>query len=63
MCVYTIVCKIDSWWEPAVEPRELSSELCDDLEGRDGGMGGPRGRGRIYTYTPIWLNHIVLHRN
>ena len=50
MCVYTIVCKIDSWWEPAVEPRELSSELCDDLERRDGGMGGRSRREGTNTY-------------
>lgn len=34
--------------------RELSSALCDDLEGRDGGCG----REGIYVY--IWLIHVVV---
>ena len=33
------MCKIDSQWEPAVYHRELSSMLCDDLRGWDGGDG------------------------
>ena len=32
--------KIDSWWEPAVKPRNLTLVLCDDLDGWDGGLGG-----------------------
>ena len=32
--------KIDSWWEPAIKHRELSSVLCGDLDGWDGGGGG-----------------------
>lgn len=35
----TTMCKIGSSWEAAVEPQELSSELCDDLEAWDG-VGG-----------------------
>ena len=33
--------------------RELSSVLCDDLDGWDGEEweGGPRGRGYMYTYS------------
>ena len=32
--IYTPPCvKTDSWWEPVVWPRELSSGLCDDLDG------------------------------
>ena len=31
------ICKIDSWWEVAVQHREPSLMLCDDLEGWDGG--------------------------
>ena len=51
----TTVCKIDSWWEAAVEHRELNSVLCDDLEGRDGGMGGREVQeaGDIYIYIHI----------
>ena len=26
-----------SWWEAAAQHRELSSVLCDELEGREGG--------------------------
>ena len=37
--LYTTMCKINLEWEAAVKHRELSSVLCDDLEGcdRDGG--------------------------
>ena len=35
--VYMTVCKIDSRWEAAKAHKALSSELCDDLEGWDGG--------------------------
>ena len=35
--IYSTVCETDSSWEAAVWHRELSSVLCDDLEG---GMGG-----------------------
>ena len=30
------MCKTDSQWEAAIEHRELSSVLCDDLEGWEG---------------------------
>ena len=46
MC--TAMCKTDSQWEPAVEFRELSSVLCDDLDRRDG-LGG-RSKREGYTY-------------
>ena len=36
-------------WEAAVLHRELSSVLCDDLEGWDGEEGGSGGRGYMYT--------------
>ena len=29
--------KEQSWWEATAQPRELSSALCDDLEGWGGG--------------------------
>ena len=51
--IYTTKCKIDSWWEAAAEHREISSVLCDHLEGwdREGGRevqeGGDMG---IYVY-------------
>jgi len=41
------MCKIAIYHEAAVKDRELSSALCDDLEGW---AGGPRGRGHMYTY-------------
>ena len=40
----------DNSWEAAIKHRELSSGLCDDL---DGGMGEVRGRSKkegIYIY-------------
>ena len=50
----TAVWTIDSWWEAAVSCRELSSVLCDDLEGWDGagigGMGERPKREGIYAY-------------
>ena len=45
--IYTTMCKIDSWWEAALQHRELSSVLCEDLEGWDGRMGG------MYVYTEL----------
>ena len=48
--IYTTTRKIDSWWEPAIKHRKLSSVLCDDLlDGWDGGEGSPRGRGYMYA--------------
>ena len=44
--IYTTLHKIAGEWEPVIKHRELSSVLCDDL---DGWEGGPRERG--YTYT------------
>ena len=56
------MCKIDSWWEAAVEHREVNSVLCDDLEGRDG-VGGSGGKvslkftgkkmHELYCFIPI----------
>ena len=37
------MCKIDSLWEAAVQHRELSSGLCDDLEGWVGGRSKREG--------------------
>ena len=51
--IYTTKCKIDSLWEAAAQHREITSVLCDHLEGRDreGGRemqeGGYMG---IYVY-------------
>ena len=39
-------------WEPAIKHRKLSSVLCDDLHGWDGGgMAGRSKRERVYVYT------------
>ena len=38
--VHTITCKTDSQWERAVQLRELSSVLCNDLEGWEVQEGG-----------------------
>ena len=51
--IYTTVCKTDSPWKPAINHRELSLVLCDDLEGWGwwgGGEGSPRERGYTYAY-------------
>ena len=37
--INTTMYKIDSQWDAAVLHRELSSVLCDDLEGWDEGVG------------------------
>ena len=50
---YTITCKIDSQWEPAVWYKKLSSELCDDLGGWDG--VGFQERERIYVNIQLIL--------
>ena len=46
--IYPAEGETDSWWEAAVQQRELSSVLCDELEGRE---GGSRGTGLMYTYS------------
>ena len=50
----------DSWWEAAVEQRELSSVLCDDLEGWDEGLGGRRKREGMDVH--IQLSHTAVHQ-
>ena len=49
---YTAMRETDSWWGAAAQHRELSSGLCDDLEGRDEGLGGRlKRKGYMYTYS------------
>ena len=36
---------IDSWWEPGIKHRKLSSVLCDDRDGWDGGLRGREAQG------------------
>ena len=55
-----IVCKIDGYWEAAVQHRELSSVVCDDPEGWDGVVGGRSKREGIYVY--IQLIHTVVQQ-
>ena len=52
-------CKTGSQWEPAVKHRELSSVLCDDLEGQDEGGGRSTWEG-IYVY--IQLIHFIVQQ-
>ena len=50
--IYTVTCKRDSQWEAAVQHREFSLVVCDDLEGWDWGSEGKvqeGGDGYIYT--------------
>ena len=52
--IYTTKCKIDSSWEAATEHREISSVLCDHLEGWDGEGGREMQEGGdmgIYVYV------------
>ena len=45
-------CKIDSWWKVTIQCKELSSVLCDNLEGWNwrGGREVQEG-GDIYIHT------------
>ena len=43
--------KLAGGWEDAVLHSELSSGLCDGLEGWDGGVEGRHKRRGIYVYT------------
>ena len=46
------MCQIGCSWEVGVQHREHSSELCDDLKGWGGGVGGRLTReGISYTYS------------
>ena len=50
--IYTTKCKIDSRWEAAAQHREISSVLCDHLEGRVGGRETQEGRDMgTYVYV------------
>ena len=61
------MCKIDSYWEPAVEHREPSLVLCDGLHGWDGveGMGGKyMGGGRrcmLIAYHIVIQQKLIHH--
>ena len=56
-------CKIVSWLEAAAEHREITSVLCDDLEGwdREGGREAQEG-GDMGIYVCIWLIHFVVQQ-
>ena len=59
--IYNTKCKIDSYWEAAAQRREISSVLCDHLEGwdREGGReaqeGGDMG---IFEYIQM-INFVI----
>ena len=44
------MCETESYWEAAVQHRELSSVLSDDPEGWDEGVCGGLRREGIYVY-------------
>ena len=49
--MYTIMCKIGSWWGVAVLHRDPSLTLFNDLEGYiGGGEEGSRKREYMYNY-------------
>ena len=52
-CIHTIdtMCKIDNWWEPITQHRELYVELCGDLNGKEINERG--------TYVHMWLVHYI----
>ena len=52
------MCEIASWWEATVQHRELSSMLCDDLEGWGWGRGERQVQGEG-IYGSIELIHFV----
>ena len=57
--VCALLC-INSQWKYAVYCRMLSSVLCGDPDGWDGGgQGSPSGRGCVYTQTI----HFIYSRN
>ena len=58
--MYTAMCEKDSSWEAAIQHRELSSVLCDDLEGWDEGVGGRLKREGMDVY--IQLSHTVVQQ-
>ena len=47
--IYNTICKINSWWDPAIKRRKLSLVLCGP-EGWDGGSKAQEGED---TYTHI----------
>ena len=56
--MYTTMCKTDSWCKSAIKHRKLSSLLCDDLDGWDGGgVGRKFKREGTYIYT-IYIIYI-----
>ena len=59
--IYTIKCEIDSYWEAAAQHREISSVICDHLEGwdREGGRETQEG-GDMGIYVYVQLIHFVI---
>ena len=55
--------KIVHWWEAAAQHREISSVLCDDLEGwdREGGREAQEG-GDMGTCICTWLMCFVVQQ-
>ena len=64
------MCKIVSYWEPAIKHRKLNSVFCEDLE-RWGSGGGSKAQEdgiyiykyiyiHIYTYIYIYIKTIIL---
>lgn len=48
--MYTVMCKVDRWWEVVMKHREPSLALCDDRDGWDEGRGGRVKTEGFYTY-------------
>ena len=61
--IYTTKRKIDSYWEASALHREISSVLCDHLEGsnRDGGREGD-ARGNRYGNICICITDSLCYK-
>ena len=61
--IYTTKREVDGWWEAAAWHREISSVLCDHLEGWDG-EGGREGdaRGKRYGNVCICITDSLCYK-
>ena len=54
---------MDGWWEAAAQHGEISSVLCDHLEGWDReGVREAQEGGDMGIYVCIWLIHFVIQK-
>ena len=58
--MYITMYKTDSQWETAIEHRELSPVLCDNLEGQDEAWGGKEAQEGENIYTLMANSHCYM---